>query len=144
MKTMLENTKEFAGKKILMIVENLPVPFDRRVWTEAKALKDKGAAITIICPTGKDYKKKFEIIDDIYIYRHNQPVEANSGLGYLLEYPTALFWEFILSFKCLIFRGFDVIHACNPPDLIFLIGLFFKIFGKKFLFDHHDIRFRLR
>jgi len=36
-------------------------------------------------------------------------------------------------------RGFDVIHACNPPDMFFLIGGFFKLFGKKFLFDHHDI-----
>ena len=135
----MENTKEFAGKKILMIVENLSVPFDRRVWMEAKALKDKGAAITIVCPVGKGYKKKYEVIDGIYIYRHNQPIEASSGFGYLLEYSTALFWEFILSFKCFICRGFDVIHACNPPDLIFLIGLFFKIFGKKFLFDHHDI-----
>jgi glycosyltransferase involved in cell wall biosynthesis len=135
----MENTKEFAGKRILIIVENLPVPFDRRVWREAKALSEKGAKITIICPKGKNYKKNFEVIDDIYVYRHNLPFEARSTAGYIFEYIPALFWEFILSIKCSIIRGFDAIHACNPPDLIFLIGLFFKIFGKKFLFDHHDI-----
>jgi glycosyltransferase involved in cell wall biosynthesis len=135
----MENTKEFAGKKIIIMVENLPVPFDRRVWREAKALKNKGATVNIICPTGKGFEKKHEVIDGIHIYRHYMPIEASGGVGYLVEYSTALFWEFILSFKCFVTRGFDVIHACNPPDLIFLIAIFYKIFRKKFLFDHHDI-----
>ena len=132
---------ESVGKKrsVLIIVENLPSPFDRRVWQEASSLKDAGYKVSIICPTGVGYEKRFEIIDDIYIYRHPIPIEASNAFGYLVEYSSALFWEFILSWKVLLTRGFDVIHACNPPDNIFLIGGFFKLLGKKFLFDHHDI-----
>ena len=131
--------KELAGKKILIIVENLPSPFDRRVWQEATALRDNGALVSIICPKGKGYEKKFEIIDEIAIYRHSLPKEADGALGYLAEYLAALFMEFILAVKVLFTRGFDVIHACNPPDLIYLVALPFKLLGKKFLFDHHDI-----
>ncbi|MGR3302595.1 MAG: glycosyltransferase family 4 protein [Candidatus Scalindua sp.] len=131
--------KEFAGKKVLIIVENLPVPFDRRVWQEATALRDNGALVSIICPTGKGYEKKFEIFEGIAIYRHDLPHEADSTLGYLREYGEALFWEFILALRCLFARGFDVIHACNPPDLIYLVAWPFKLLGKKFVFDHHDI-----
>ena len=122
-----------------MIVENLPSPFDRRVWQEATTLRDANYEVSIICPTGKGFDKKFEIIDGIYIYRHNLPFEADGALGYLVEYSAALFWQFYLSFKVFFGRGFDVIHACNPPDMIFLVGGFFKLFGKKFVFDHHDI-----
>ncbi len=130
---------EFAGKKVLIVVENLPSPFDRRVWQEANALKEKGAVVSIICPTGKGYEKKYECIDGIHIYRHNLPLDADGALGYLHEYSAALFWEFFLTCKVLVKHGFDVIHACNPPDLIFLTALPFKLFGKKFVFDHHDI-----
>jgi len=129
-----------SAGKILIIVENLPVPFDRRVWQEANSLKNEGYEISVICPKGKGYEKKFEIIDDIYIYRHSLPFEAKRALGYFLEYTCALFWEFVLSLKVYFERGFDVIHACNPPDLIFLIALFYKILlKKKFIFDHHDL-----
>jgi len=131
--------KELNGRKVLIIVENLPVPFDRRVWQEAKALKNMGATVSVICPKGKGYTKSFEIIQKIAIYRHNLPLEARRSFEYLLEYPAALFWESILSVKCLFQRGFDVIHACDPPDLLFLIGAFYKLFGKKFVFDHHDL-----
>jgi glycosyltransferase involved in cell wall biosynthesis len=126
-------------KRVLILVENLPSPFDRRVWQEANALRDAGYGVSIICPTGKGYEKKFEEIDGIAIYRYDLPFEADGALGYLLEYSTALFWTFLLSWKVLLTRGFDAIHACNPPDLFFLIGGFFKLLGKKFVFDHHDI-----
>jgi glycosyltransferase involved in cell wall biosynthesis len=126
-------------RRVLFIVENLPSPFDRRVWQEATTLKQHGYEVSIICPTGKGYSKKYEIIDGIHIYRHGILVEAEGALGYLLEYGSALFWELCLSFKVLFTRGFDAIHACNPPDLIFIVGAIFRPFGKKFLFDHHDI-----
>jgi len=126
-------------RRVLIIVENLPSPFDRRVWQEATTLLQAGYVVSIICPTGKGYTNKYEVVDGIHIYRHNLPVEAEGALGYLLEYSAALFWEFTLAWRVLLTRGFDVIHACNPPDNIFIIGAFFKLFGKKFLFDHHDI-----
>ncbi len=128
-----------SGKKILIIVENLPSPFDRRVWQEACALRDAGATVSIICPKGKGYTASFETIDDIAIYRHALPIEADNPLEYLIEYGIALFWEFFLACKVLVTRGFDAIHACNPPDLIFLVALPFKLLEKEFLFDHHDI-----
>lgn len=126
-------------KKVLIIVENLPVPFDRRVWQEATTLAKNGYIVSIICPKTIEHPKSFEILESIHIYRHPLPVEADGALGYALEYSIALFWQFLLAIRIIFTRGFDVIHACNPPDNIFLIGLFFKLFGKKYLFDHHDI-----
>ena len=126
-------------KRVLFLVENLPSPFDRRVWQEANALKAAGYLVSIICPTGKGCEKHFEDIDGIEIHRYDLPVEAEGALGYAIEYSLALFWTFVLSLKVLFTRGFDAIHACNPPDLFFLIGAFFRLFGKKFVFDHHDI-----
>lgn len=130
-----------AGKprRVLIIVENLPSPFDRRVWQEATTLTQAGYQVSIVCPTGRGYEKNYEVIDDIHIYRHNLPLEASGRFGYAIEYMTALFWQFFLSWKVLLTRGFDVIHACNPPDNIFIVAGFFKLFGKRFLFDHHDI-----
>src|SRR3954452_542713 len=127
-----------SAKRVLILVENLPSPFDRRVWQEAGALRDAGYAVSIICPTGRGCEKKFEAIDGIDIHRYDLPVEGAGALGYLLEYSVALAFTFALSLKVLCTRGFDVIHACNPPDLFFLIGGFYKLFGKKFVFDHHD------
>lgn len=129
----------FKGKHILIIVENLPVPFDRRVWQEAVTLKENGAKISIICPKMKGYNKSYECIDGIEIYRHPLPVEGRGVAQYLLEYSVALFFEFLLSFKIYLKKRFQVIHACNPPDLIFLVAFFYKLLGVKFVFDHHDI-----
>ena len=129
-----------SGRNVLIIVENLPSPFDRRVWQEATTLRQAGYGVTIICPTGKSYDARYECLEGIHIYRHPLPTEAEGALGYLLEYSAALFWEFVLAWRVRRRHGFDVIHACNPPDLIFLVGGFFKIvLGKKFVFDHHDI-----
>ena len=131
----------FAGKlrRVLIIVENLPVPFDRRVWQEATTLKANGYQVSVICPKGKGFDAGYEVIDGIHIYRHALPIEAEGAVGYAMEYGTALFWEFVLAWRVLLTRGFDVIHACNPPDLIFIVGVFFRLLGKRFLFDHHDI-----
>ena len=127
------------GRRVLIVVENLPCPFDRRVMQEARTLAGNGYAVSIICPKAPGYEKSFERIDGIDIHRHFLPREADGALGYALEYSVALVMEFWLSLKVLFGRGFDVLHACNPPDTIFLIGGFYKLFGKKFVFDHHDI-----
>lgn len=127
------------GRKILIIVENLPVPFDRRVWQEARTLHAAGAQVAIICPTGKGYTERYELLDGIHVYRHPLPLDAGGALGYLLEYGAALAWETLLSWKILFRHGFDTLHGCNPPDLIFLIAWQFKLLGKRYIFDHHDI-----
>jgi len=126
------------AKQVLILVENLPSPFDRRVWQEALALRDAGYGVSIICPTGRGFDGKYEVIDGVHIWRYDLPTEGEGALGYLVEYSVALAWTFFLTWKVFFKRGFDVIHACNPPDLFFLIGAFFKLFGKKFVFDHHD------
>ncbi|MBV9065842.1 MAG: glycosyltransferase family 4 protein [Methylobacteriaceae bacterium] len=129
-----------VGRRALIVVENLPVPFDRRVWSEATALSRHGYEVSVICPKGPGATAAFEVIDGIRIYRHWLPGEGRGVLNYLAEYSAALFWEFVLSMKVLATRGFDVVHACNPPDLIFIVGAFHKIlFGKSFLYDQHDI-----
>ncbi|PEQ11036.1 glycosyltransferase WbuB [Novosphingobium sp. PC22D] len=128
-----------AGKKVLIVVENLPLPFDRRVWQEARTLKAAGATVSVICPKGKGYEKSYEEIDGVHIHRHPLPIEASGAMGFLLEYGAALFWETVLTCKIKLTRGIDVIQGCNPPDLIFLAALPFKLFGVKYIFDHHDI-----
>ena len=127
------------SRRVLILVENLPSPFDRRVWQEACALRDAGYGVSIICPTGRGYERTFEAIDGIHVYRYRLPFEASGAAGYAVEYAIALAWTFVLAWRVLLTRGFDVIHACNPPDLFFLIGGFFKLLGKKFVFDHHDL-----
>lgn len=126
------------SRRVLIIVENLPVPFDRRVWNEATSLSRAGYVVSVICPATADYPKRHEVIDGIEVFRHPLP-EAHGALAYVLEYGCALFWQAVLSVRVLRRRGFDVIHACNPPDLIFLLGRVYKLFGKKFIFDHHDL-----
>jgi glycosyltransferase involved in cell wall biosynthesis len=133
-----EDERALSGKKILIIVENLPVPFDRRVWQEALALTGAGACVSVICPKGKGYEDDHEVIEGVNVYRHALP-EGDSTLSYIYEYASALFHEFKLACRVLRRHGFDVIHGCNPPDLIFLVALPFKLFGKKYVFDHHDI-----
>lgn len=122
----------------VIIVENLPVPFDRRVWQEACALRDTGWTVSVICPLTDKYPETFEMIDNIAVYRHPLP-EARGKAAFALEYGTALFHEFRLLMRVARERGFDVIQVCNPPDLLFLPALPFKFFGSKFIFDHHDI-----
>jgi glycosyltransferase involved in cell wall biosynthesis len=126
--------------RILIIVENLPVPFDRRVWMEATALTRSGYDVFVICPTGKGYELHYEEINGIHIYRHDLPTEVSNPLGYLREYASALLAQFRLALRINRRHGIDVIHACNPPDLMFLVAAWFKVFhGTRFVFDHHDL-----
>lgn len=128
-----------AGRSILIVVENLPVPFDRRVWHEARTLKAAGAEVAVICPIGRGYDREYEEIDGIEIYRHPLPFEAKQVGGFFVEYSAALMWQARLAWKVWRKRRFDIIQGCNPPDLTFLVALMFKPFGVKYIFDHHDI-----
>ena len=128
-----------AGRKVLIVVENLPLPFDRRVWHEARTLVAAGAVVSVICPTGKGHEARYELLEGVHIHRHPLPLEAEGALGFVLEYGAALLWESWLAWKILFTRGFDVIQGCNPPDLMFLVAWQFRLLGKPFIFDHHDI-----
>lgn len=126
--------------KVLMVVENIPVPPDRRVWPEALALRDNGYQVCIISPKGTtEFRESYICIEGIHIYRYSIPTFGSKYAAFLVEYAIALLMTFLLSIKVLFRHGFDVIHAANPPDLFFLIGLFYRPFGKKFIFDQHDL-----
>jgi glycosyltransferase involved in cell wall biosynthesis len=127
-----------ANKKLLIIVENESVPFDSRVWKEARSLHEHGYQVTVLCPKRKGYMQSHEVLDGIHVYRHPTATEGNSPLGYLVEFACALFWEFLFSWWIYLRRGFHVIQGCNPPDNIFLVALPFKLLGVKYIFDHHD------
>jgi glycosyltransferase involved in cell wall biosynthesis len=119
-------------------VENLPVPFDSRVWKEACALHKSGYEVAVLSPRGKGYSRNHEILEGVHIYRHPMIEEGNTPIGYLWEYGWALFWECIYAWWIFVTRGFHVIQGCNPPDNVFLVALPFKLLGVKYIFDHHD------
>lgn len=127
-------------RKVLIIVENLPVPMDRRVWMEATTLQQAGYEVSVICPTGRGAEGLYEEIAGVHIYRHLLPIEATSAGGYLREYSSAIWSQWTLARRVRRERGFDLIHACNPPDLVFVTALWFKVLhGTRFLFDQHDL-----
>lgn len=129
-----------SARRVLIVVENLPVPLDRRVWQEATTLAAAGYEVNVICPQGRGWDLEFEIIDGVHIHRHPLPDEAHAGaLAYGREYGAALWHWFRLSRQIWRNRGFDVIHGCNPPDLIFLLALWYRLRGVRYLFDHHDV-----
>mgnify|MGYP006289108979 FL=1 len=130
-----------SAGKVLIIVQNLPVPFDRRVWREARALTDAGYQVSIISPKGKHgkYQENFQELENIQIYRYPAPFEAKNTAGYIMEFAYCWLATAVLSLRVLINQGFDVIQACNPPETYFLLGFFYKLFGKGFIFDHHDL-----
>ncbi len=123
---------------VLIIVENLPVPFVRRAWQEACALRDAGYRVSVISVKGPGCESSYERLDGIEIYRH-RVWEASGPLGYLLEYTTALLAWFYLSLKVYLRTRFRILHAWNPPDVIFLVALFYRPFGVRFIFDHLDL-----
>lgn len=126
-------------RKILIIVENLPVPFDTRVWQEATTLAANGYIVSVICPKGKGYTQEKEFLKGVHIFRHNLPQEGNGAIGYAREYGAALKEELRLAKRIYKEIGFDVIHGCNPPDNIYMVAAYFKKYGVKYVFDHHDI-----
>jgi glycosyltransferase involved in cell wall biosynthesis len=120
-----------------MLVENATVPGDRRVWMEALTLRNAGYAVSVISP--QRYRpKRHENLEGVSVYRFPCPSLPGIG-GHLLEYGIALTMTFALAWFVYFREGFDVIHAANPPDFFYLIARCFKPFGKKFVFDHHDL-----
>jgi glycosyltransferase involved in cell wall biosynthesis len=127
-------------RHVLILVENLSVPFDRRVWQESRALVDAGFAVTVICPLGaKQDRERETVIDGVRILRYPLRPAAGGPLGYLREYTLALWHTFRLAMKVRRDGPVDVVHACNPPDLLFLIALVLRPGGTRFVFDHHDL-----
>ncbi len=127
------------SKRVLFLIENLSFLQDRRVAQEALAVQSLGWQVFVVAPGNKDQKKE-ENINGISVFRYPAKIFPSGFWGYFQEYTYALYQTFFLALK-IYFRpgGFSVIHAANPPDLFFLIGAFFKIFGVRFIYDQHDL-----
>jgi glycosyltransferase involved in cell wall biosynthesis len=126
--------------RALILVENLSVPFDRRVWQEATTLRDAGWTVEVICPQGEQRDTEREaVVDDVAIHRY--PLKAASGgpQGYLREYGAAIWHTLRLARKVRKAGKVDVVHLCNPPDLLFVVALVLKLTGTKVVFDQHDL-----
>jgi glycosyltransferase involved in cell wall biosynthesis len=124
----------------LIIVQNLPVPFDRRVWLEATTLARAGYQVSVICPKAKGFTASFESLEDVHIYRYALPVDAQGAAGFMVEFLWCFLRTAVKTIRVAIRgRGFDVLHICNPPETYWPLARFWKLFGKRFLFDHHDL-----
>lgn len=127
-------------RNVLIIVQNLPVPFDRRVWQEATSLRRAGFGVAVICPKKKIYAKSYERLEGVDIYRYGLIYEADNGVtGYFLEFVYCWIASLYLALKAYSHRPFHAIHACNPPDTFFALAMLFRPLGVKFVFDHHDL-----
>src|SRR4051794_35720882 len=129
-----------SGPRVLVLVENLSVPFDRRVWQECRALTDAGYRVEVICPRGIGRDgEPFAEIDGVRIHRYPLVPATGGPSGYVREYSAALWHTLRIARRLSRDEPFDVVHACNPPDLLFLIALALRTSGARFLFDHHDL-----
>jgi len=144
----VNGTMTAQARRVLMLVENLSVPTDPRVWNEAQALREIGYEVSVISPMGDDRDlAPHEVIDGIHVYRFACPAAAGGCGGYVREYAVAVVKTMALSLKVWRRHGIDAVHAENPPDTFFVIGLFYKLFGKRYVFDQQDLApelFRVR
>ena len=124
---------------VLIIVENLPFPMVRRAMQQARALRDAGYRVSVISVKGAGCEKSYEVMEGIEVYRH-RIWEASGLAGYLVEYPLALASQLYLAIKAYRRTRFRVVHTWNPPDIMYVIGWFFKRFcGARYIFDHLDL-----
>lgn len=129
-----------SKQHVLIIVQNLPVPFDRRVWQEATSLHRAGFRVSVICPKKKIYRKSYEQLNGVDIYRYSMLWDADrAAIAFVVEFVYCWLAALALALSVYIKHPFHVIHACNPPDTYFALGLLFRPFGVKFIFDHHDL-----
>ncbi len=130
--------KRSVPPHVLIIVQNLPVPLDRRVWLECQALVARGYRVSVICPKGPG-DPAFEHLDGVDIYKYKPAPEADGLLGFAWEFAYSWMRTAWLSLAAWRQRHFDVIQACNPPDTYWLLALLWRIRGVRFVFDHHDL-----
>jgi glycosyltransferase involved in cell wall biosynthesis len=128
------------GKRVLILLQNEPLPSDRHVWNECRALVAAGCDVTAICPTGERRDRgEFEEIGGVKIHRYEPRRADGSAVAYALEYLAALWSIRRLARRLARSRPFDLVHACSPPDFLLLAALGLRRRGARFVFDHHDL-----
>ncbi len=131
--------KTDARPRILIIVQNLPVPFDRRVWLESKALNAAGYDVTVICPKGKK-DPGHQVLEGVALLKYRPYAPGGWGLGFVMEYAYSFLATLFLVFRARRQGKFAVLQACNPPDIFWPIALWLRHRdGTRFIFDHHDL-----
>jgi glycosyltransferase involved in cell wall biosynthesis len=131
--------KASAGKRrILMLLGNNPFPQDERVAQEAYSLVDAGYDVAVVCQRLRSQRRR-ERWRGVEIYRYRKLGDAQSAVGYMLEYLQATLAALALSLRVSFNSGFDVLHAHNPPDTYWVLGAIYKPLGKRFVYDHHDL-----
>jgi glycosyltransferase involved in cell wall biosynthesis len=123
---------------VLIIVQNLPVPLDRRVWMECQALVAADYRVSVICPRG-DEDGTYEELDGVRIHRYAPPRQGEGLAAYAWEFAYCWVRTAVLARRIFRRDPFDVIQACNPPDTYFLLARLFRPLGVRFVFDHHDL-----
>ena len=126
------------AKRIIMLIENNSFRRDVRVSQEAQALIYAGYHVSVICP-GTKGQPGHEVFNGVNVYYYPSPYQGKGFLSYIFEYSYSLLAMFLLTLYIHFHEGFDIIHAANPPDTTVFIAAFYKIIGKQFIFDHHDL-----
>jgi glycosyltransferase involved in cell wall biosynthesis len=125
--------------RVLIIVQNLPVPFDRRVWLECQTLTSAGYRVAVVCPKG-DGEPAYELLDEIELYRYRPYAPGGSKFSFITEYVYSFLATAWMALKARRSGRFAVIQACNPPDIFWPLAMAFRALeGTRFVFDHHDL-----
>ena len=125
--------------RILIIVQNLPVPFDRRVWLECQALTSAGYQVAVVCPKGSG-DPAYEVIDSVELYKYRPYAPGGSKVSFIAEYAYSFLATAWGALKARRSGRFAVLQACNPPDIFWPLALVFRMLeGTRFVFDHHDL-----
>lgn len=127
-----------AGPHVLIIVQNLPVPLDRRVWLECQALVHRGYRVSVICPKGPGDPAR-QHIDGVDIYKYKPAPETDGLLSFAWEFAYSWVRTALLSMTVWRKRPFEIMQACNPPDTYWLLARLWRPFGVRFIFDQHDL-----
>lgn len=135
---LLSDSIRQRPRRVLIIVQNLPVPLDRRPWQESLALREAGYGVSVICPRAKD-GPRFQVLEGVRIHTYKPPPETSGVLSFGYEFAYCWLRTFLISLRVMLTVGFDVVQACNPPDTYWLLGAFYRLLGKKFVFDQHDL-----
>ena len=128
-----------GSRHVVILVENLPVPFDRRVWLECRALMDAGYRVSVVCPKGKG-DPNYHVVDGVEIHKYRPYPPTNRKVGFLAEYIYSFVRTAFLTLRIWRRRRFDALQTCNPPDIFWPLGIFFRVVGgTRFVFDQHDL-----